>query len=312
MAEIRVFGKKYEVFFLFVLQSFTILTNSFISRIFRAEKGQFVPAVEMKKHLVTIVRKLHATAANFRRPLTALHCGQRQQRREEEHTAMKPTEDEDLLSAVVASRSEAPVSAITSTTSTNLEIGDGASPSTNIEAGHHRRVKTETNSFFGALFNKSSTTIPRPTNSEHSNSSIGRWTPLGTRRIRFASQVSDDNIEERRGIVATPLGQESGKAQGMGQRILRNFEAPLFLREDDVVGDLEVGDGSCSESPVNQMYRLHATRASSVGVFRVSYTDACVLSIGYDPILWLCCTDTLSCALLLEILTYCALFYSLC
>jgi len=108
----------------------------------------------------------------------------------------------------------------------------------------------------------------------------GRWGTMGTRRIRFASQRSDVNENELRGIVATPLDLGTAKPMGAGERFLRNIQnevgeidAPrqkLFRR----CGTVNEGEGPAQDEQgpaAPRVYRLQATRgARDVGCLRVS------------------------------------------
>ena len=114
------------------------------------------------------------------------------------------------------------------------------------------------------------------------SSTAGRWRSLagGSRMIRFASDRSDINNQEMRGIVATPISSGQSKPMTRGERFLTNIQNEV----EDVPGNImglvpgvdhqdatERGREDSMMASNNQMYRLQATRgAKDVGCCRVS------------------------------------------
>ena len=73
-----------------------------------------------------------------------------------------------------------------------------------------------------------------------SNTSSSNWKSLGSKtKIRFASQRSDVNNDELRGIVATPLDVDVAKPMAPRARLLKNIQTEV----EDVakVGVLPMG-----------------------------------------------------------------------
>ena len=146
------------------------------------------------------------------------------------------------------------------------------------QAESHRRVSvagslSHVRTFFS---NSVSSTNASDRKRVRSTSNVEKWVSIGSRRIRYASQVSDDNEEDRRGIVATPLDEELGKPMGMGARFLKKLQVAaddvgesgqFFIRRSSPCDDQA---DSLRENNENQMYRLQATRESEVGCLRVS------------------------------------------
>ncbi|KAL3776253.1 hypothetical protein HJC23_002973 [Cyclotella cryptica] len=110
---------------------------------------------------------------------------------------------------------------------------------------------------------------------------------ISRRVLRYSTQASDGNIEERRGVVVTPLTQENGTAMGAGRRFLRNFRGSA--REDEV--EVSPKDGV-------QIYRMQATRTSNVGCCKKCSSFLCAVincgaisdstdARGYNPNIWI-------------------------
>ena len=64
--------------------------------------------------------------------------------------------------------------------------------------------------------------------SNMSNTSSSNWKSLGSKtKIRFASQRSDVNNDELRGIVATPLDVDVAKPMAPRARLLKNIQTEV-------------------------------------------------------------------------------------
>ncbi len=103
-----------------------------------------------------------------------------------------------------------------------------------------------------------------------STSSItGRWKSLGSRRhIKFGMSSHPD---DRRGILAIPMNEETSKAMNSVDRFKRTlFRRSSYNQEHDKE---EVTTNECNEK---QMYRLQVTRQNEVGCIRRSM--ACVMA----------------------------------
>lgn len=91
----------------------------------------------------------------------------------------------------------------------------------------------------------------------HSNKGTSR------RVLRSSTNPSEDDADERRTVLITPLTQDRGKAMGAGERFMRNFRGSYL---DEERGDSGGGAGV-------HMYRLQATTMSNKGFCEVNCDD---------------------------------------
>lgn len=113
---------------------------------------------------------------------------------------------------------------------------------------------------------------------------ISRWRSLaGSRMVKFASDRSDLNDDDARGIVATPLDSSRARPMAPGVRFFKNIQnevedaQPQFMRSGSS-GQYR-DDMGYSDSHPNQMYRLQATRdAKDLGCFRktLRFISSCI------------------------------------
>ena len=164
------------------------------------------------------------------------------------------------------STNKAADNANTSSSDIDEELGGGSSPS-----------PVGTSSFLSRQHHSNNVNKHRADDDEAHNisersstSSItGRWKSLGSRRhIKFGTSSHPD---DRRGIVAIPMNEDTSKPMNAVDRFKRTvFRRSSYNQEHDKE---ELTKNECNEK---QMYRLQVTRQNEVGCIRRSM--ACVMA----------------------------------
>jgi hypothetical protein len=153
----------------------------------------------------------------------------------------------------------------TSSSDIDEELGGGSSPSLGtssfLSRQHHSNNANKKHHADDEAHNISE---------RSSTSSItGRWKSLGSRRhIKFGMSSHPD---DRRGILAIPMNEETSKPMNAVDRFKRTvFRRSSYNQEHD---NDELTKNECNEK---QMYRLQVTRQNEVGCIRRSM--ACVMA----------------------------------
>ena len=152
----------------------------------------------------------------------------------------------------------------TSSSDIDEELGGGSSPSLGTSSFLSRQHHSNNN-------NKHRADDEAHNISERSSTSsiTGRWKSLGSRRhIKFGASSHPD---DRRGILAIPMNEETSKPMNSVDRFKRTvFRRSSYNQEHDKE---EVPRNEFNEK---QMYRLQVTRQNEVGCIRRSM--ACVMA----------------------------------